>query len=119
MRKSFFIEPKKVLIFNTAKVLIAITRSLHAASELTFCNLQAISFCCNGKYIMSGGYYFRHINPNILIELEDLDTLKLEEYDKMCGEKREYYTSRQLARIRKNSLKYRKVRKVKKDQSDL
>ena len=115
MRKSRFKEPKQVLIFNNAKVLIAIIRSLHAAAQLTFCNLQAISFCCTGKYVTSGGYYFRHVHPNVLIELDDLDNLKLEEYDKMCGEKRTYYTLRQLARKRKSTEKHRKARNDKEE----
>lgn len=33
-----------VLIFNGAQVLVAVTRSLHSAAELTKGNLQAISF---------------------------------------------------------------------------
>lgn len=37
-----------VLIFNGAQVLVAVTRSLHSAAELTKGNLQAISFCCTG-----------------------------------------------------------------------
>jgi len=115
MRKSSFLEPKQVLIFNNAKTLIAVVRSLHSASELTFCNLQAISFCCTGKYIMTGGYYFRHVNPNILIDLEDLDNLKLEEYDSMCGEKRKYYSIKQLSRMKNNMLKYRKAKQEKKN----
>ena len=110
MRKSLFKEPKQVLIFNNAKVLVAITRSLHSAAQLTFCNLQSISFCCTGRYIMTGGYYFRHVNPNILIGLDDLDNLKLEEYDKMCGEKRIYYTIHQLAKKRESMVKYRKAK---------
>lgn len=40
-----------VLIFNGAQVLVAVTRSLHSAAELTKGNLQAISFCCTGKYV--------------------------------------------------------------------
>jgi hypothetical protein len=111
MRKSNFLEPKKVLIFNGAKTLVAITRSVHTASEVTLGNLQAISFCCTGKYITSGGYYFRHIHPNIIIDIEDLDNLQLEEYDKMCGEKRKYYSVRELAR--KNSIKRSKTKQDK------
>ncbi|GAB6121390.1 hypothetical protein [Dysgonomonas termitidis] len=110
MRKSPYKEPKQVLIFNNAKVLIAIVRSLHAASELSFCNLQAISFCCLGKYISTGGYYFRHVHPDIAIEPEDLDNLKLEEYDRMCGEERLYYSSRQLARKRMLGQERRKAK---------
>ena len=64
-----------VLIFNGAQVLVAVTRSLHSAAELTKGNLQAISFCCTGKYVCSGGLYFRHLHPDVEIELADLGTL--------------------------------------------
>lgn len=113
MRKGYFLEPKQVLIFNNAKVLVGIVRSLHSAADLTLCNLQAISFCCTGKYIMTGGFYFRHINPKILIEIEDLDNLKLEEYDKMCGEKRKYYSIHILARKKEKMMMYRKAKREK------
>ena len=66
-----------VLIFNGAQVLVAVTRSLHSAAELTKGNLQAISFCCTGKYVCSGGLYFRHLHPDVEIELADLGTLML------------------------------------------
>lgn len=70
-----------VLIFNGAQVLVAVTRSLHSAAELTKGNLQAISFCCTGKYVCSGGLYFRHLHPDVEIELADLGTLMLKDYD--------------------------------------
>ena len=82
-----------VLIFNGAQVLVAVTRSLHSAAELTKGNLQAISFCCTGKYVCSGGLYFRHLHPDVEIELADLGTLMLKDYDALCGEKRTYYIS--------------------------
>lgn len=100
MRNSSFCRPKAVLIFNGAQTLIAITRSLHSAAELTGGNLQSISFCCTGKYASSGGFYFRHIHPDVEIELSDLGTLPLQQYDQMCGEDRIYYTVKQMARKR-------------------
>lgn len=100
MRNSSFCRPKAVLIFNGAQTLIAITRSLHSAAELTSGNLQSISFCCTGKYASSGGFYFRHIHPDVEIELSDLGTLQLQQYDGMCGEERTYYTVKQMARKR-------------------
>lgn len=103
MKKSHFKEPKMVLIFNSVRVLVAIVRSLHTASELTFCNTQAISFCCTGKYVTTGGLYFRHVNPDILIELEDLDNLRLDVYDKMCGEERKYYSVQEMAKLKKTA----------------
>lgn len=86
-----------VLIFNGAQVLIAVTRSLHSAAELTKGNLQAISFCCTGKYICSGGFYFRHLHPDVEIEVAELGVLRLQDYDALCGEKRAYYSVRQMA----------------------
>ena len=100
MRKSSFKRPKTVLIFNGARILIAVVRSLHSAAELTGGNLQAISFCCTGKYVCSGGFYFRHLHPEVEIDVEDLDTLQLQNYDGLCGEKRTYHSVRKMARKR-------------------
>jgi hypothetical protein len=100
MRKSKFKEPKNVLVFNGARVLIAVVRSLHSASLLTGGNLQAISFCCTGKYISTGGFYFRHLHAEIEIEMGDLDTLKIEDYDTMCGAQRRYHSVREMAKKR-------------------
>ena len=70
--KGPFLPSKQLLVFNGAYVLIAVVRSLHSAAELTKGNLQAISFCCTGKYVCSGGLYFRHLHPDVEIELADL-----------------------------------------------
>ena len=100
MRRSNFKRPKTVLVFNGAQVLVAVIRSLHSAAELTKGNLQAISFCCTGKYVCSGGLYFRHLHPDVEVGLDDLDNLQLQEYDARCGEKRTYSSVRQMARKR-------------------
>lgn len=110
MRKSKFKEPKQILVFNGARVLIAIFRSLHSASNFSGKNLQSISFSSTGKYISTGGYYFRHISPEIEIELGDIDTLNLLDYDTMCGEKRKYHTVRDMARRRKLAESKRKLK---------
>lgn len=101
MRKSKFKEPKQILVFNGARILIAIFRSLHSASNFSGRNLQSISFSCSGRYISTGGYYFRHISPEIEIELSDIDTLNLMDYDTMCGQKRKYHSVKDMARRRK------------------
>lgn len=101
MRKSKFKEPKPILVFNGARVLISIFRSLHSAADFSGGNLQAISFSCTGKYISTGGYYFRHISPDIEIEISDIDTLNLLEYDKMCGYKRKYHSVKDMAKRKK------------------
>lgn len=103
MRKnSPFRKPKQVLVFNRSQVLIAVVRSLHSAKDLSKGNLQSISFSCTGKYISTGGFYFRHIHPDIEIDLTDLGVLKLQDYDGMCGETdRRYHTVREMTRMKK------------------
>ena len=101
MTKISFNKPKTVLVFNASRILIAIVRSLHSAAQLSAGNLQSISFCCNGWYISTGGFYFRHVHPNVEIEVSDLDNLKLEEYDILCGEKnRRYHTRKEMVKKR-------------------
>ena len=100
MRKSSFHRPKMVLIFNGAQILVAIARSLHSAAELTGGNLQAISFCCTGKYICSGSFYYRHLHPDVEVDISDIGTLQLQEYDSLCGVERTYYSVRQMAHKR-------------------
>ena len=100
MRRSKFRRPCKVLIFNGARVLVAIVRSLHCAAELTHENKSAIHNCCTGKSVRSGAYYYRQLHPDILLEMDDLDNLTLKEYDDLCGIKRKYISTRKMAYIR-------------------
>ena len=103
MRRSKFKRPCKVLIFNGARVLVAIVRSLHCAAELTHENKSAIHNCCTGKSVRSGAYYYRQLHPDILLEMDDLDNLTLKEYDDLCGIKRKYISTRKMARIRQRA----------------
>jgi hypothetical protein len=117
-KKQKYLDAKNVLIFNMSRqVLIAVVRSLHSAAELTNGNLQAISFACTGKYIASGGYYFRHIHPDVEINMNSLDVLKVKEYDKMCGEERQYYTKKQIQSIEKHHQSQSKQKTNKQDKN--
>ena len=118
MAKSNFKEPKLVLVFNGAKVLIGITRSMHSAAQMTGISLQAIAFCCSGKYIATSGLYFRNVHPDIEIEVSDLDRLRLDEYDEMCNVKRKYYTVRMMAHKRAEVMKNKKMRKNPKNNNE-
>lgn len=82
-----------MLVFNRHQTLIGISRSVRGASELTGCNLQSVSHACVGRIISSGGFYFRHIHPDIEIELSDLGELKLQEYDDLCCDTDRKYNS--------------------------
>ena len=115
MRRSKFKRPKMVLIFNGAQVLIAVTRSLNSAAELTKGNLQSIYACCTGKHKTSGGLYFRQLHDSVEIEIADLGTLLLADYDELCGEERVYYTVREMAKKRvRKEIKEKKEKNKKK-----
>lgn len=101
MKRSPFHQPKLVLIFNGAYKLIGVARSIRSAAEMTGGNAQAISFACTGRYMSAGNFYFRHIHPDIEIEITDLNNLNLQEYDKMCKVERRYHSVREMARRRK------------------
>lgn len=105
MRKSAYNEPKRVLVFNGARRMIAIARSLHAAAELAGVSTMTVSYCCTGKSYASNGYYFRQEHPDIEILLDDLGTLKLEEYDELCGIKRMYHTKEYMNSMKMKSKK--------------
>lgn len=110
MRRSKFRRPQTILIFNGAKVLVAIVRSLCCAAELTHSQLASIHNCCTGKTVRSEVYYYRQLHPDILIDLSDLDNLKLEEYDSLCGDKRKYISTKEMARIRQRAKVKRKLK---------
>lgn len=101
MKRSPFHQPKPVLVFNGAYVLIAIMRSIRSAADHSGTHPQAISLACSGENVTSGKFYYRHIHPNIEIELADLATLTLQEYDRMCNVNRKYISIREMARRRK------------------
>lgn len=102
-----FHEPKQVLIFNRARTLIAVFRSIRSAAIVTYCNSQAISFACTGRAMSSGGFYFRHLHPDVYIEIDDLDRLSLEEYDRLCNNNRQYHTGKEMVRRAESDIKLR------------
>lgn len=97
---SSFRAPKQVLVFNHTRVLVGVIRSIMSASEMTGASLKAVSSACQGSYITTAGFYFRRLHPDVLIETSDLDTLKLEEYDTLCGETRRYLPREQVKALR-------------------
>ena len=103
MRRSKFRRPNKVLIFNGARILVAVVRSLCSAAELTNNRASAVHNCCTGKTVRSGLYYYRQLHPDVLIEMDDLDSLTLEEYDNLCCAERKYITTRKMAHLRQRA----------------
>lgn len=103
MRRSKFRMPNKVLVFNGARVLVAVIRSLCSAAELTHNRASAVHNCCTGKTVRSGLYYYRQLHPDVLIEMDDLDSLTLEEYDNLCGVERKYLSTRRMVHLRQRA----------------
>lgn len=97
MSRGPFKDAKKVLVFNGARVLIALVRSLQSASEYSGKSAQSISMACTGKYVSTGGFYYRHVSENVEIEADDVGRLTLVEYDELCGNVRKYHPIREMA----------------------
>lgn len=87
---SSFRQPKQVLVFNHTRILVAVVRSMQSAADLTRSSIKAVSRTCQGNYVSTAGLYFRRLHPDIIVDTSDLDTLHLEEYDALCGERRRY-----------------------------
>lgn len=73
----------QILIFNAARELVAIARSVRSAVELTKVAENDIKLCCENQSSDSGHYCFRY-NVKPLIADDTLDKLNIEEYDKLC-----------------------------------
>ena len=85
------------MIFNEHKILIAVIKSLHCATQITRITAQTISLCCTGRRISSNGFYFRHGDPTVKVDIdEDIDAITLDEYDDLCGVRREYHSSSEM-----------------------
>lgn len=86
-----FRKPKAVLIFNRRKTLALMAASVNEAAKISGLKPGNISKACVGTLISNGMYYFRYIGSDVEIELSDIGSLKLEEYDKLCGIERQTY----------------------------
>lgn len=80
--------------------MIAIVRLPNSTAELTHGNIVATLKSCTRKSNRSGVYYYRQLHLDILFDLNDLDNLKLEENDSLCGDQRKYISTRNMAHIR-------------------
>ena len=91
MAEKIFRKPKAVLIFNRRKTLALMAASVNEAAKISGLKPGNISKACVGTLISNGMYYFRYIGSDVEIELSDIGSLKLEEYDKLCGIERQTY----------------------------
>lgn len=98
-------KPNRVLVFNSLKRLVAIFQSISATAKALDTHSQSIHYVCTGKCISCQGMYFRHLQDDIEVTLEDLGVLRLEEYDQLCGIERKIYKTKNMSRV---GMKYNK-----------
>ncbi len=73
-----------ILLFREG-ILKGITNNSKSASEiLSNFNEQDISLMCDSVRPSERGYSFRTLNPKTTVDVESLNVLTLEEYDRMC-----------------------------------
>lgn len=92
----------RVLCFSPMKRLISIHQSITMTAKQFHTSSANIHFACTGESISSCGFYFRFLSDNIEVTQEDLGTLRLEEYDDLCGVKRKYYPTKIMSRSKTN-----------------
>ena len=100
-----FSEARRILVFNSAKRLVAICQSVNATAEMFGVTTQAIFYVCSGKSISCNRYYFRHLEDDIEVTLDDLGTLNVQTYDQLCGKERPVYPNSKMSR---KGMKYKK-----------
>lgn len=97
--------PSRTLVFNPYKKLVAIVQSTTAAAKIFNTQAQGIHEACTGECMSCKGFYFRTLDKTVEITWEDLGTLRLEEYDELCGVKRKIYETSAMSR---KGMKYKK-----------
>ena len=76
-------KDSQVLIFNTERILIALTTSTRSAALLTGVNENDVKLCCENRLSISGQYCFRYnVDPSIADDT--LGKLTIDEYDNLC-----------------------------------
>ena len=73
----------QILIFNAARELVAIARSVRSAAELTKVAENEIKLCCENRLSISGQFCFRY-NIDLSIAGDTLGKLTIDEYDNLC-----------------------------------
>lgn len=98
-------KPPKVLIFNSQKRLVAISQSTTITARLFNVATHQIVNVCVGRGISCKRLYFRFLQDDIEVTVEDIGVLKIEEYDELCGVKRKVYRTGSMSR---KGTKYKK-----------
>lgn len=105
-------EKSTVLIFEPYFNLIAIVSNSYQAAKLTGSHQSAVQMAIKGGLKTTNSLYFRSVPSNVAIDISDLHSLKLQEFDRMCGLERSYENTKRLLNRAK---KYNKETTIKKN----
>ena len=105
-------EGNTALIFEPNFNLIAIVSNSYQAAKLTGSYQPAVHMAIKGGLKTTNSLYFRSVPPNMEVYISDLYSLKLQEFDQMCGLERSYETPERLLNRAK---KYNKETTIKKN----
>lgn len=89
---------KRVLIFNSLKRLVFIAQSAFAVAKNNDWNVSSIRAACSGKIIAYKKLYFRYLEDDVEVGLDDLGVLGLAEYDNLCEVHRKTYPTSKMSR---------------------
>ena len=91
-----FRTPLRVLAFDKSLRLIGLFQSYSATEKVTGIKHQILLRCCNGQIISAKGFYFREVPEDTIIDIDDLNTLTLLEFDKQMGLDRYIYATKKM-----------------------
>ena len=91
-----------MLLFGHTRILVAVFKAMQSCAEITGTSVKTVSRACKREYAQAAGFYFRRLHPDVEIEMADLDTLRVEEYDRLCGEVRRYLPKEEVKVFREN-----------------
>lgn len=91
-----FKTPLRVLAFDSSLRLTGIFQSYSATEKITGIKHQILLRCCNGQMITSRGFYFREVPEDTILDVDDLNTLTLLEFDRQMGFDRHIYATRNM-----------------------
>lgn len=95
---SRFSNPRHILAFDGSLKLVGIFYSYSSAERLIGIRHQVLLRCCTGETIASSGYYFRAVPEDVIVDVDDLNTLTLLEFDRQMGVDRKIYATRDMRR---------------------
>ena len=89
-------KPLKILAFDKTHKLAAIFSSHNEAERMVGVTHQVLLRCCKGDTITAKTMYWREVPPDQILDIDDIGTLSLIEYDSVVGiDRRIYATSSQ------------------------